>query len=192
MYTFSSRAVSVPSCIHSHCCSQHCGVDLKPLPSLLVPRGGITTSRGSHHPPFLPCFLEPQYSGAPAEVCGAPQKMWVKGWEAMMLTHINPVTGQGWVSWKRDRNSSVAIGNGGGPSRMIPLECFSTHFAPLPWSCLNSRGTYSPFGMAANSLSSALLCPPLTMALEPPTPAQKGGRKGVPLVVYRPGLAGNS
>lgn len=95
-----------------------------------------------------------------------------------MLTHINPVMGQGWVSWKRDCNSSVAIGNGGGPSRVIPPECFSTHFAPLPWSCLNSRGTCSPFGMAGKSLSSALLCPPLTLTIEPSNPAQKGGEKG--------------
>lgn len=95
-----------------------------------------------------------------------------------MLTHINPVMGQGWVSWKRDCNSSVAIGNGGGPSRMILLECFSTHFAPLPWSHLNSKRTCSPFGVTGNSLSSALLCPPFTLTLETPTPAQKGGEKG--------------
>lgn len=160
--------------------------DLKPLLSFLVPGSNVTISSGPHHPPFLPCSLMSQYSGAPTEVCGAPQKMWVKGWEAMMLTHINPVMGQGWVSWKRDCNSSVAVGNGGGPSRMIPLECFSTHFAPLPWSCLNSTGTYFPFGVAGNSFSSALLCPSLTLTPEPPTAAQKGGEKGgVPLVVYR-------
>lgn len=37
----------------------------------------------------------------PLEVCGAPQKMWVRGWEAVMLTHINPVMGLGWASWKQ-------------------------------------------------------------------------------------------
>lgn len=63
----------------------------------------------------------------------APQEVWVKGWEALMLTRINPVMGQGWASWKQYCNFSVAIGNGGGPSRrVIPLEGSSTHFAPLP------------------------------------------------------------
>lgn len=27
--------------------------------------------------------------------------MWVRGWEAVMLTHINPVMGLGWASWKQ-------------------------------------------------------------------------------------------
>lgn len=97
-----------------------------------------------------------------------------------MLTHTNPVMGQGWVSWKRDCNFSVAVGNGGGPSRrMIPLECSSTHFTLLPWGCLNSRRfTLPSFAMSGNSLSLVLLCPPSTLTPEPPTPANKGGGKG--------------
>lgn len=91
-----------------------------------------------------------------------------------MLTHINPVIGQGWASWKQYCNFSVAIGNRGGPSRrMIPLECSSTHFAPLPRGCLNSRGACSPFAVAGNSFS-LLVCPPTTLTPEPATPAQTG------------------